>query len=98
MISGWQTGDGVYLGASASQLRLLDGSVLSPDRIYYIIRREAPDGTVYRDEALERDILQEWVACYGAPPTADWAWEVLDELTYDYLEDESHELEHLHAA
>ena len=60
--------------------------------------REAPDGTVYRDEALERDILQEWVACYGAPPTADWAWEVLDELTYDYLEDESHELEHLHAA
>ena len=60
--------------------------------------REAPDGTVYRDEALERDIQQEWVACYGAPPTADWAWEVLDELTYDYLEDETHALEHLRAA
>ena len=62
------------------------------------LTRLMADGTVYRDEDLERDVLQEWMACYGEPPTDAWAWAVLDELTNDYIEEESHELEHLHAA
>lgn len=62
------------------------------------LTRLMADGTVYRDEDLERDVLQEWMACYGAPPKDAWAWAVLDELTNDYIEEESNELEHLHAA
>ena len=62
------------------------------------LTRLMADGTVYRDEDLERDVLQEWMACYGAPPMDAWAWAVLDEITHDYIEEESHELEHLHAA
>ena len=62
------------------------------------LTRLKPDGTVYRDEDLERDVLQEWMACYGEPPTDAWAWAVLDEITHDYIEEETHELEHLHAA
>lgn len=60
--------------------------------------RLAPDGTIYRDEELEQDILQEWVACYGMPPDDVWAWEALDDLTYDYIEEEHHALEQLQAA
>ena len=56
------------------------------------------DGTVYRDEELERDVLQEWMACYGEPPMEAWAWAVLDDITHDYIEEERYELEHLHAA
>lgn len=62
------------------------------------LTRLLPDGTVYRDEDLERDVLQEWMACYGDPPKDVWAWAVLDEITHDYIEEERHELEHLHAA
>ena len=62
------------------------------------LTRLMADGTVYRDEDLERDVLQEWMACYGEPPKDAWAWAVLDELTNDYIEEESNELEHLHAA
>ena len=60
--------------------------------------RMTPDGTLYRDEDLERDVLQEWMACYGGPPKDAWAWAVLDDITHDYIEEELHELEHLHAA
>lgn len=60
--------------------------------------RLAPDGTVYRDEDIEDAILQEWVACYGSPPDDVWAWEALDELTYDYIEEKYHALEQLQAA
>ena len=42
--SGWQTGDGIYLSAGAGNITLADGSSLRGDRIYYIIRRAAPDG------------------------------------------------------
>src|SRR5699024_8014178 len=42
--SGWQTGDGVYISQGADGVKLADGSTLSADRIYYIIRRDAPDG------------------------------------------------------
>ena len=62
------------------------------------LTRLKPDGTVYRDEDLERDVLQEWMACYGEPPRDAWAWAVLDDITHDYLEEEAHELERLHAA
>lgn len=62
------------------------------------LSRLRADGTVYRDEALERDVLQEWMACYGEPPKDAWAWAVLDDITHDYIEEELHELEHLHAA
>ena len=62
-----------------------------------LIRLRA-DGTVYRDEDLERDVLQEWMACYGEPPRDAWAWAVLDDITHDYIEEERYELEHLHAA
>ena len=62
------------------------------------LTRLMADGTVYRDEDLERDVLQEWMACYGEPPMDAWAWAVLDDITHDYIEEESHELEHLHAA
>ena len=62
------------------------------------LTRLMPDGTVYRDEALEQDVLAEWMACYGEPPRDAWAWAVLDEITHDYIEEESHELERLHAA
>lgn len=62
------------------------------------LTRMKPDGTVYRDEDLERDVLQEWIACYGDPPNDAWAWAVLDEITHDYIEEETHELERLHAA
>lgn len=62
------------------------------------LTRMKPDGTVYRDEDLERDVLQEWIACYGDPPNDAWAWAVLDEITHDYIEEESHELDQLHAA
>ena len=62
------------------------------------LTRLLPDGTVYRDEVLERDVLQEWMACYGEPPQDAWAWAVLDEITHDYIEEERDGLEHLHAA
>ena len=62
------------------------------------LTRMKPDGTVYRDEDLERDVLQEWIACYGDPPNDAWAWAVLDEITHDYIEEETHELDQLHAA
>ena len=62
------------------------------------LTRLLPDGTVYRDEDLERDVLQEWMACYGEPPKDAWAWAVLDEITHDYIEEDTHELERLHAA
>lgn len=62
------------------------------------LTRMKPDGTVYRDEDLERDVLQEWIACYGDPPNEAWAWAVLDEITHDYIEEETHELDQLHAA
>ena len=62
------------------------------------LTRLRADGNVYRDEDLERDVLQEWMACYGEPPMDAWAWAVLDDITYDYIEEERYELEHLHAA
>lgn len=62
------------------------------------LTRLSPEGTVYRDEALEQDVLQEWIACYGEPPTEPWAWELLDDITRDYIEEECHALEQLHAA
>ena len=62
------------------------------------LTRLLPDGAVYRDEDLERDVLQEWMACYGEPPKDAWAWAVLDEITHDYIEEDTHELERLHAA
>ena len=62
------------------------------------LTRLMPDGNVYRDEALERDVLAEWMACYGEPPRDAWAWAVLDEITHDYIEEEHHALERLHAA
>ena len=62
------------------------------------LTRLRADGTVYRDEDLERDVLQEWMACYGEPPQDAWAWAVLDDITHDYIEEERYELEHLHAA
>lgn len=62
------------------------------------LTRLRQDGTVYRDEDLERDVLREWIACYGEPPNDAWAWAVLDEITHDYIEEERHELERLHAA
>ena len=43
-VLGWQTGDGIYLSAGAGNITLADGSSLRGDRIYYIIRRAAPDG------------------------------------------------------
>ncbi|MEO7939374.1 MAG: hypothetical protein ABIR55_12180 [Burkholderiaceae bacterium] len=62
------------------------------------LTRLMPDGTLYRDEDLERDVLQEWVACYGEPPMDAWAWAVLDQITHDYIEEEHHAIQHLHAA
>jgi hypothetical protein len=62
------------------------------------LTRLRADGTVYRDEDLERDVLQEWMACYGEPPMEAWAWAVLDDITHDYIEEERYELEQLHAA
>ena len=62
------------------------------------LTRLRADGTVYRDEALERDVLHEWMACYGEPPLEGWAWATLDEMTHDYIEEEHHELDRLHAA
>ena len=62
------------------------------------LTRLTPDGTVYRDEALEQDVLREWIACYGEPPTEPWAWDLLDDITHDYIEEENHALEQLHAA
>ena len=62
------------------------------------LTRLRADGTAYRDRDLERDVLQEWMACYGEPPKDTWAWAMLDQITHDYLDEELHELEHLHAA
>ncbi|RIQ72582.1 DUF4347 domain-containing protein, partial [Bordetella avium] len=57
--SGWQTGDGIYLSAGAGNIRLADGSSLSADRVYYIIRRTAPDGqAIIQLAATQEDALR----------------------------------------
>lgn len=62
--AGWQSGDGIYLSAGAAQVRLADGSSLRSDRMYYIIRRDAPDGQAIlqlagsQEDALRGKALQ----------------------------------------
>lgn len=102
----WEEADGaLYSNDSYRTDELLtqhDGDVPPGTTFWWdsdlTLYRLAPDGTVYRDEGMEEAILQEWVACYGAPPDDVWAWEALDELTYDYIEEEHHAFEQLQAA
>lgn len=99
----WEEADGaLYSNDSYRTDELPNGDVPSVTTFWWesdlTLYRLAPDGTIYRDEELEQDILQEWVASYGMPPDDVWAWEALDELTYDYIEEEHHALEQLQAA
>lgn len=64
--SGWQTGDGIYLSAGAGNITLADGSSLRGDRIYYIIRRAAPDGKPSSSWPTQEDALRGEALAFGA--------------------------------
>ena len=64
--SGWQTGDGIYLSAGAGNITLADGSSLRGDRIYYIIRRAAPDGKPSSSWPTPRRTLRGKALAFGA--------------------------------